>query len=129
MARGRLQSWLRKLFGQRGEDVAARYLRRRGMRIIVRGFRTQRGEIDLIARDGDVLVFVEVKTRRQGSPAEAVNADKERRVVLAALEFQKKHGVSGAPARFDVVAVTWPDDRTAPKIEHIRAAFDAGPND
>src|SRR4051794_40236267 len=95
------------------------------MRIILRGYRTPRGEIDLIARDGNTLVFVEVKTRRQGVPAEAVTPEKQRRLTLAALQFLKHHGLLKQPCRFDVVAIVWPDQDHAPVIEHIRNAFEA----
>ena len=75
----------------------ARYLKKRGMRILLRGYRTANGEIDLIARDGDVLVFVEVKTRRRGQPAEAVTLEKRRRITLATLHFLKRQGLLDAP--------------------------------
>jgi putative endonuclease len=120
-----MKAMLSRLLGQRGERAAARYLRRRGMRILTRGFRTSRGEIDLIAREGDVLVFVEVKSRRQGAPAEAVTPEKQRRITLAALQFQRKYEVLEVRSRFDVVAIVWPDDRREPHIEHIRDAFEA----
>jgi putative endonuclease len=115
----------RRLLGQRGERQAARWLRRQGYRILVRGYRTPRGEIDLIARDGDTLVFVEVKTRREGEPAEAVTPEKEQRLCLAALEFLKRHRLMEARSRFDVVALVWPEASRTPAIEHIRNAFDA----
>lgn len=117
------RSLLTRILGDRGEREAARFLRKKGYRIITRGYRTRRGEIDLIARDGDALVFVEVKTRRKGQPAEAVTPEKQRRVALAAYEFARAHHLLGRRARFDVVAVVWPDDRRAPSIEHITNAF------
>jgi putative endonuclease len=124
METGRRRLWNR-LFGQAGEREAARYLKRSGLRILCRGYRTDHGEIDLVALDGDVVVFVEVKARRQGEPAEAVTAEKQRRLSLAALHFLKKHGLLDQPCRFDVVAIVWPEDRSAPQIEHIRHAFEA----
>lgn len=120
-----LRALLSRLLGRRGERLAARHLRRRGMRIIVRGYRTPHGEIDLVARDGDVLVFVEVKTRRQGQPAEAVTPEKQRRLTLAALRFLKQHRLLEVPTRFDVVAIVWPDDRRPPVVEHFMNAFPA----
>jgi putative endonuclease len=116
---------LNRVLGDRGERAAARFLRRKGLRVITRGYRTARGEIDLIARDGDTLVFVEVKTRRQGEPAEAVTAEKQQRLTLAALQFLKRFGLLEQRSRFDVVAVVWPDDRRPPSIEHFPSAFDA----
>jgi putative endonuclease len=78
-----------------------------------------------VAVDGDVVVFVEVKARRQGTPAEAVTPEKQRRLTLAALHFLKKHRMLDQRSRFDVVAIIWPDDRGEPQIEHIRDAFEA----
>ena len=117
------------LFGDRGERAAARLLRRTGLRILLRGYRTTRGEIDLIAREGKTLVFVEVKTRTRGMPAEAVTPEKQRRLTLAALHFLKRHGLLDrpreVPCRFDVVAIVWPEGRGRPEITHHRDAFDA----
>lgn len=116
-------------FGDRGERVAAKYLKRKGMRILCRNYRVPRGEIDLIARDGGTLVFVEVKTRRTGLPAEAVNPEKQRRITRAALHFQKRHGLLDSPrpvpSRFDIVAIVWPDGLGPPTIHHIPSAFEA----
>jgi putative endonuclease len=122
-----LRAWMRRVLGDRGERAAARHLRRAGLRVLTRGYRTPQGEIDLIARDGDVLVFVEVKTRRRGEAAEAVTIEKERRITRAALRFLRRYDLldAGVPCRFDVVAITWPDDRRPPRIEHIRDAFQA----
>lgn len=120
-----VRAWLSRLLGDRGEREAARVLRRQGMRILLRGYRTPRGEIDLIARDGDTLVFIEVKTRRQGVPAEAVTPEKQRRLTLAAYHFLKHHQLLEQRCRFDVVAIVWPDLDRPPTIEHIRNAFEA----
>jgi putative endonuclease len=117
---------LSRLLGTQGEREAARYLRRQGLRILGRGYRTTSGEIDLIAREGDTLVFVEVKARRQGSPAEAVNFEKQRRLTRTALQFLKRYDLLEVRSRFDVVAIVWPDEaRGRPQIEHIRDAFPA----
>ncbi|QEH38294.1 hypothetical protein OJF2_68920 [Aquisphaera giovannonii] len=114
-----------RVFGDRGEKEAARFLRARGMKILVRGYRTGLGEIDLVALDGDVIVFVEVKSRRGGTPAEAVTPEKQRRLTLAALHFLKKRGLLDRRSRFDVVAIVWPDDGRPPQVEHFRDAFEA----
>jgi putative endonuclease len=119
-----LRAFYSRLLGNKGEQTAARYLRAQGFRVITRGYRTERGEIDLIARDGDALVFVEVKTRRAGEPAEAVTLSKQRRLALAGIEFAKRHGLLGHRARFDVVAIVWADDARPPTIEHFRHAFE-----
>ncbi len=94
------------------------------MRILLRGYRTKQGEIDLIARDGDTLVFVEVKARRHGVPAEAVTPEKQRRLTNVAMQFMRRYNVLEARSRFDVVAIVWPNDRTRPQIEHFRNAFE-----
>ena len=120
-----VRSFLNRVLGDRGERAAARFLRRKGMRIWMRGYRTRTGEIDLIARDGDTLVFVEVKSRRRGVPAEAVTPEKERRITLAALHFLRRHRVLEVRSRFDIVAIVWPDERGEPEIEHIPNAFEA----
>ncbi len=120
-----VRAFLNRFLGDQGERAAARFLRRQGFRVLLRGFRTKRGEIDLIARDGKTLVFVEVKSRRQGAPAEAVTPEKQRRLTLAALEFLKKHRLLDHPARFDVVAIVWPENQREPSIEHFRNAFEA----
>jgi len=124
--------WLRRLFaesplGKRGERRAARYLRRRGYRILARGDRLFPGELDLVALDRDTVVFVEVKTRRSaeaGHPVEAVTPAKQRRLTRLAVTFLKRHGLLERPARFDVIAITWPE-RGRPTIEHFENAFDA----
>jgi putative endonuclease len=74
------------------------------------------------------VVFVEVKTRRSqdgGHPADAVGADKQRRMTRLALSYLKRHGLLDYPSRFDVVAVTWPEARRRPTIEHFKNAFEA----
>jgi putative endonuclease len=123
--RSLVQDFWNRLLGDRGERAAARFLRRRGLRVLVRGYRTRFGEIDLIARDGDTLVFVEVKSRRRGVPAEAVTEEKQRRISLAALHFLRKHELLDVRCRFDIVAIVWPDEGGEPQIEHIPSAFEA----
>ncbi len=129
-----LSRWLRRLFpkrslGQRGEAAAARYLRRRGYKIIARGDRLKRqDELDIVAARGKTIVFVEVKTRGSsddGHPAEAVDAAKQRRLTRLAVTFLKRHGLLEHPARFDVIAVTWAPGKWRPRIEHIENAFEA----
>jgi putative endonuclease len=116
-----------KPLGRRGEDAAARYLRRLGYVIVARGHRDNIGEIDLVAVDGRTVVFVEVKTRTThdaGHPADAVDEAKQRRLTRLALSYLKRHDLLGCRARFDVVAVTWPE-RGRPSIEHFKDAFSA----
>jgi putative endonuclease len=119
--------WRRRTLGERGEAAAARYLRRLGYRIVGRRVRTRLGEIDLVAVDGRTVVFVEVKTRRsdqQGHPSEAVDLAKQRRLTRLATAYLKRRRLLHCAARFDIVAVTWPD-RGRPRIEHFRHAFEA----
>lgn len=118
----------RKPLGRQGEDAAARFLKRLGYQILARSDQSKPGELDLVARDGDTIVFVEVKTRRSqeaGHPVEAVGAGKQRRLTRLAVTFLKRHGLLESRARFDVIAVTWPEGQRRPTIEHIANAFDA----
>ncbi len=88
---------------------AALYVLRRGYRLLSRRYRAGKGEIDLIARDGNVLVFIEVKARTkagQGAGFEAVTADKRRRLRSAASAYQKSRGLLDAPCRFDILEFT-----------------------
>lgn len=114
--------------GERGEALAARWLRRHGCQIVARRCRGQLGEIDLVAVEGRTIVFVEVKTRQSqdaGHPGDAVDGHKQRRLTRLAVAYLRKHGLLEYPARFDVVAVTWPAQRRKPTIEHFPRAFEA----
>ncbi len=132
----RILAWLspRKplSLGEQGERVAARYLRRLGYQIVSRRQRDRMGEIDLVAVDRGMIVFVEVKTRRSlaaGHPAEAVDDEKQRRISRTAWAFLKQHHLIGYPTRFDVVAVTWPGSSRQPLVEHFPDAFEAALDD
>lgn len=113
--------------GRAGEEAAARWLEGRGMRILARCFRVRGGEIDLVARDGSTLVFVEVKSRSGlsfGRPSEAVDRRKRARLVRAAALYLLAHGGEERPCRFDVVEVlAGPSGRLS--VRHLRDAFDA----
>ncbi|MCS7305552.1 MAG: YraN family protein [Thermoguttaceae bacterium] len=120
------RSQAEKPLGQRGEEAAARFLRRRGYRILAQGCRAGWGELDLVALDGRTIVFVEVKTRHSGQPIppeEAVDWKKQRRLIRAAQNFLHFHGLEDYPCRFDVVAVTWLGNQRRPQIKHFPAAF------
>lgn len=94
--------------GNRGEEIAARHLKKCGYRIVERNYRCVFGEIDIIARDGQVLVFVEVRSRRtdrHGSPLESIGLKKQRKLSLLAVCYMKERRLSDISARFDVVAV------------------------
>ena len=112
--------------GVRGEKLAARFLRRQGFKILYRNFRgRQGGEIDLVCRDHDTLVFVEVKTRTRedfGRPLEAVNQRKQRRLSLGGLAWLRLLGNPDIIFRFDIVEVVIADGAT-PRVELIRNAF------
>ena len=121
------KGWLTRLLGDEGERNAARHLKKLGYRILARQARSKLGEIDLIALDGDTIVFVEVKSRRDdrdGSPAEAVDRRKQVKLTQLALAWLKKKRLLGHRARFDVVAVKW-NEKGEPVIAHDKSAFDA----
>lgn len=119
--------WWRKLLGNRGERAAVKYLHRQGFQILARQSRSRIGEIDIIARDGDWIVFVEVKTRSSsaaGLPVEAVTPAKQQQLTRAALAWLKRRGLLDHRARFDVIAIVWRDSGD-PDIAHYRHAFEA----
>ena len=116
-----------RALGRRGEARIARYVKRRGMRIVARGQRLRPGELDIVAVDGETIVFIEVKTRESheaGHPSEAVDSRKQRRLTQLALAFLKGHGLLEYRARFDVAAVTWPQGRGQPVVEYFENAFE-----
>ncbi len=113
--------------GQKGERAAERHLLAKNYVIIERGFQDKFGEIDLIAINDKTIVFVEVKTRTSdvdGSPAEAVDDIKQLRLTKTAKGYLKWHRLTECQARFDVVAITWPDQNRPPKITHYENAFE-----
>jgi putative endonuclease len=115
----------RQQLGQQGEALAVRHLKKAGYKIIETNYRTPLGEIDIIAKDRDTIVFIEVKTRSSvhfGSPKWAVTPAKQRKISMVALAFLKATDQSTARARFDVVAVM--SNRDAPQVEIIKNAFE-----
>ena len=121
-----LMSEARIVLGKSGEDLAVQELRRRGYEIVARRWRRRRGEIDIVARDGKTLVFVEVKARDGdafGDGAEAVTALKRRRIVALATEYLACHRLVDCPCRFDVVSIRIEGGR--PDVELFQHAFDA----
>jgi putative endonuclease len=116
----------RQKLGKSGEDLAVTELERRGYAIVARRYRTACGEIDIVAEDGETLVFVEVKARATaefGTAAEAVTRRKQLQLVRMARDFLARTGVGQRPCRFDVVAID--DVETAPVVVVYRHAFDA----
>jgi len=113
--------------GRAAEEAAAALLQQQGWQILRRNYRTRRGEIDLIARDGATIVFVEVKARRAGetSSLEAVDARKRRRIVQAALEFLASRRLRGVAVRFDVVTVVLGCDGRPQAARVLKNAFAA----
>jgi putative endonuclease len=112
--------------GASGEDLACRHLVKQGFVVVERNYRCRVGEIDVVARDGDTLVFVEVKERgdaSHGTAVEAVTGPKRRRVIRAAQLWAAAHGASESPIRFDVVAIDWKGSK--PVVRHDRGAFDS----
>jgi len=115
----------RREIGTLGESLAVKALKKRGYHIVALNHRCKLGEIDIIAKDGDSLAFVEVKTRRTGrfgEPKMAVTADKQRKISMVALDYLKETGQTNEKARFDVVAIRL--SQGGPKIEIIKNAFD-----
>jgi putative endonuclease len=111
--------------GQRGERIAARYLTDRGLRLLDRNWRCREGELDIVARDGDAIVFCEVKTRREvgfGHPVEAVTRTKQRRLRLLAQRWLAAHEEHARDLRFDVVGVLVRGSGPA-VVTHLPAAF------
>ena len=123
-----MKGFLKKLLGNRGERAAIRFLRKQGYQVLHRQFRNRIGEIDIVAKDGNVIVFVRVKTRKSnvaGGPEEAVNFTKQKQLTKLALSYLKRYNLLEHSARFDVVAVIWPDDAKKPEITHYRNAFES----
>ena len=119
-------SHARIALGKIGEDLACRELERRGYAILERRYRTRFGEIDIIARDGRTIVFVEVKARLTGDfggAAAAVTGWKQRRIAEMAVDYLSRHQLHECPCRFDVVAIDF--DPAGPRVTVYPNAFDA----
>ena len=122
------QPWWRRWFGTRSERAAARFLRRLGYRIVARNYRCPLGELDLVAVDQGCVVFVEVRSTEAedpSRPAASVDAAKQRRLTDLALHFLRQYHLLGRPARFDVLALSWPAGRPEPTVVHYPNAFEA----
>jgi len=120
----------RRTTGIKGEEEAARFLTRSGYAILDRNVRTRAGEIDLVAKEGKTLVFVEVKTRREleGDPPQAgVHTRKQNRLAKLAHGYLKLKRIRQTPCRFDVVAVIINDEGGVKAIRHIPNAFSVAP--
>ncbi len=118
-----------KQVGDRGEEIACQYLESKGYVIVSRNFRWRHGELDIVARDGATLVFVEVKSQYRGDfgdPAAWVTSKKQRQLVLTALRFLQLREIEDVECRFDVIAVSFGSRR--PRIRHLENAFWADPD-
>jgi putative endonuclease len=116
----------RQTFGKTGEDLAVAELERRGYAVLARRYRTKHGEIDIVARDGETTVFVEVKARATaefGTAAEAVTRRKQRRLVSMATDYLARHRLANIRCRFDVVAIDGVGESAV--ITVYPSAFDA----
>jgi putative endonuclease len=119
--------WWRRWFGSRSERAAARFLARLGYQVVARNVVCPLGELDLIARDGATIVFVEVRSTGEGNlerPALSVDTAKQRRLTDLALYFLRRRRLLDCPARFDVLAIRWPAGAREPAIVHYRDAFE-----
>lgn len=112
-----------------GERIAEAFCVLRGWRVVDRNAREGRGEIDLIALDGETVVFVEVKFRTgrdRAAPLVAVNSKKRQDVGRAATQWLARRGLTDRPVRFDVVGITWEADGSELRVEHVENAFPGG---
>ncbi|MBC8208283.1 MAG: YraN family protein [Desulfobulbaceae bacterium] len=116
----------RLALGQQGENLASAHLQQLGMSIVERNYRQKTGEIDIIAKDRETLVFVEVKTRKTrsfGSPAEAVTIKKQQQISRTAMLYLSRNQLLDSPVRFDVVSILM-TNHSKPCIELIQNAFE-----
>ncbi|MBD3348405.1 MAG: YraN family protein [Candidatus Eisenbacteria bacterium] len=118
----------RRKRGTLAEEIAARFLQLKGYSILATGYRFRSKELDIVARRGDVVVFVEVKMRagdRRGTPRESVDARKRRHVVFAARGFLRERGLADGRSRFDVIEVNMRRGGLVLRVEHLPDAFRA----
>src|SRR5664279_4791931 len=116
----------RVILGKTGEDLACEELERRGYAILARRYRRRGGELDIIARHGETMVFVEVKTREGkefGDGGEAITPLKRRRMTQIAMDYMARQHLVDGPCRFDVVSILFDEGRVS--IELFENAFDA----
>jgi len=119
----------RQKFEKFGEDTAARHLKKMGYQLLCRNYRTRFGEIDIIAKDSETIVFIEVKSRRTssfGHPKYSITRKKQERISKTALYYLKENDQSNCRARFDVVTINSADKKT--DVEIIKNAFELAYN-
>ncbi len=115
-----------KSLGDLGERLAVKFLKRHGFRILVRKYRCECGEIDIVAQDKDALVFVEVRSKSSlefGFPHETINPVKRERLIKVALAFQKRFNLFDYNSRFDCVSILFDEDERVIKMELFKDAF------
>jgi putative endonuclease len=111
--------------GRSGEDIALQYLKKKKYTIAEKGFRFLRGEIDIIALEGDTLVFIEVKTRKSvdfGQPEESITPAKRRQLRRVAQGYLLRKNIQDVECRFDVLSITY-DEEKGYTVNHIKDAF------
>lgn len=116
----------RKLLGRKGEEAAVRYLEKNGYRVLHRNYLCRMGEIDMVALDKDVLVFVEVRSKSgdaYGLAQESVTGRKQFKLRQLAWHYLKAEGKTGRDCRFDVIAVLFDEEGRVKRLEHIENAF------
>lgn len=119
----------RRALGAHGEALARRHLESLGYEIVEQNVRLPGGELDIVARDGSTLVFVEVRSRRTGSfgtPTESVDWRKRRRLAALAERYLHSRRLGEVPCRFDVVGITWSAGEDSPRVDHVPGAFSLG---
>lgn len=115
---------VKQIIGQKGEKIAIEFLKKMGFEIITQNYHTRLGEVDIIAKIKKEFVFVEVKTRKifsQGRPQEAVNQEKQKKIIQTAQLFLQKNQLNESDWRIDVIAIDLSDEDN-PQIEHIKNA-------
>ncbi len=113
--------------GVQGEDLAVDYLKKKGIKVRVRNYRQKIGEVDIIAQDGQWLVFIEVKTRKSlrfGQPYESVTLKKQAQISRVALDYITRNNLHDQPIRFDVISILLQSDGNT-DINHLPNCFDA----
>jgi putative endonuclease len=115
--------------GRRAELLASEVLEREGLQVVARNWRRPEGELDIVAAEQGVCVFVEVRSRtgeERGHPLESITPQKRARVIRAARLYLDAEAPCASAYRFDVVAVTFWDDGRSPDVVHVREAFEVG---
>lgn len=116
----------RKLLGRKGEDAAARYLEKNNYHVLYRNYSCRLGEIDIVAREREVIVFVEVRSRSSdnyGTPQESITSRKKMKLRQLAWHYLKSVGKTNESCRFDVIAVLFDKEGRIIRLEHIENAF------